>query len=454
MNTIKLLAVAGMMVAPLTTFAQKGVEDGSKFGHGEDSVRCITNLVQYGDQVKMKNYKDALEPWKIVFAECPLAKGTTLYNDGIKIMKGMMKTDKANAATYFDFLMQIYDQRMKYFGNNKKYPTSYLKGMKALDIYNIKGENDAKGRAEAVALFDEALAGPIATVQLAFVQTYMAIKTKEFNENNISAEEVVNAYIKCSDLIGQIEGLNDPKKADDIATTKANVEQYFAHSGAADCQTIERIFGPQLEANKANGDWLKRINKLLGNGDCTENQLFYATSEALHKISPQASSARGIARMYVKQNNVDQALAYYEEAIKLETDDALKAKYNFEMAAVHFANSNLAAAKASCYNAINLRADWGDPYILLARVYAQGSRSIGEKPYEKAGGYWVACDKLAKAKAVDSSEEVQKQANELIRQYSQYFPSKEDLFFEGLKDGSAYRVGGFIGESTTIRAKK
>ena len=56
MNTIKFLAAACLMVTPLTSFAQKGVDDGSKYGHGEDSVTCIMNLVQYGDQVKLKNF--------------------------------------------------------------------------------------------------------------------------------------------------------------------------------------------------------------------------------------------------------------------------------------------------------------------------------------------------------------------------------------------------------------
>lgn len=454
MDNIKVLAAAALMVAPTIAFAQKGVEDGSKYGHGEDSVTCIMNLVQYGDQVKQKNYKDAFEPWKVVFTQCPLAKGVGLYTDGLKIVKDLYVKDAANKETYYDYILNIYDQRAKYYGTNKNYPTSYLKGMKALDMLAYKADDKAV-RTEAVKLLETAMAGNAATIQPAFLQTYMQQRVLQFKDGEISAEEVVNTYVMCGDLMPKVEAATKNEKIKAACeTSKANIEQIFAQSGAADCATLEKIFQPQLASNQGDEAWLKRVNKLLGNGDCTDSDLFYATSEALHKISPEASSARGLAKMYLKQGDVDKAVSYYEEAIKLEEDNTLKGKYYYELALVNFSGNNFSAAKQAAYNAINLRSDWGMPYIVLAKVYATGARNIGEKDYEKKAGYWVAVDKLIKAKSVDSSETVQTEASELIRQYSQYFPSKEDLFFEGLKDGSAHHVGGFINENTTVRARK
>lgn len=453
MNIIKILAATSLLAIPASAWAQKGVDDGSKYGHGEDSVACIMNLVQYGDQVKMKNYKEAYEPWKLVFAECPQAKGVRLYTDGLNIMKGLIKSDKANKDTYYDFILKIYDQRAKYYGTNKKYPTSYLMGMKALDIVAF-GPGTKEARAEALRLLEIAIAGAPSTVQPAFLQTYMVQKAAQYGDDEISAEEVVNAYVKCGDIMPKVEAAGGEKLKESVATSKDNIEQVFAHSGAADCATLEKIFAPQLSANKGDAAWLKRINKLLGNGDCTDNDLFYATSEALHNISPEASSARGLARMYLKQNDVDKCLSYYEEAIKLEDDALQKGKYYYEMAFVLFSTNNLSAAKQAAVNASQNRPEWGAPYVLLGKLYATGARNIGEKDYEKKAGYWAAVDKLNRAKSIDSTEAVQKEATDLIRQYSQHFPSKEDLFFEGIKDGSPYHVGGFINENTTVRAKK
>ena len=452
MNIFKILAATALLTIPVASMAQKGVEDGSKYGHGEDSVTCIMNLVQYGDQVKMKNYKDAYEPWKIVFEQCPLAK-VGIYTDGLKIMKALIKSDKANQNTYYDFILKIYDQRAKYFGSNKKYPTSYLMGMKALDIVAF-GPNDKATRAEVIGLLETALTGSPTTIQPAFLQTYMTQVASQYSNDETSAEAVVNAYVKCCEIMPQVEQAGGDKLKEAVATSKDNIEQIFAHSGAADCATLEKIFSPQLAANKSNEAWLKRINKLLGNGDCTDSDLFYATSEELHKIAPEAASARGLAKMYLKQNDIEKSISYYEEAIKLEEDGNLKGKYYYEMAFLLFSTNNLSAAKNATVNAIQLRGDWGAPYILLAKLYATGARNIGEKDYEKKAGYWAAVDHLVKAKSIDSSEAIQKEATDLIRQYSQYFPSKEDLFFEGIKDGASYHVGGFINENTTVRAKK
>ena len=454
MKQIKLIVV-GLLMATTATFAQKGVEDGSTYGHGEDSVRCVDNLVQYGDAVKIKDYQSAYAPWLVVFKEAPRAKKTVLYSDGVKIVKSLLAKEKdpAKKAELFELLKMIYDQRMKYYGTNKNYPTSYLQGMKALDMLNYKKEDMGVAK-EALGYLSQSLDGEPRTIQGAFVANYMKATVDLFRDMRIDAETVVNNYVKASNIIAAMQKIATDKNRDNIEDAKVQVEQLFAQSGAADCATIEKIFAPQLEPNKGNVDWLKRINGLLSRAECTESDLFFATSELLHGIEPSASSARGLARMCVKQGDADRAVTFYNEAINLEEDVTTKAKFYYELAAVNLSNNKYAAAKAACYDAIKLNEAWGDPYILLGKVYAAGGKTIGEKPHEKTACYWVAVDKFAKAKAIDSSEKVQSEATDLIRQYSQYFPSKEDLFMEGLRDGEAYTVGGFIGERTTIRSKK
>ena len=458
------LLVASLLVVT-GAFAQKGVEDGSKYGHGEDSVRCIMNMVQYGDNVKLKQYKEAYEPWKVVFDECPLAKKTTLYTDGVKIAKSLYQQTKDEQ--YFDLLMKVYDQRMQYFGNDKNYPSSYLKGMKALDMLSMKSGNDAYKN--AVALFEESFKGDAKTIDPAFTVKYMEATVKLFQAKEFTAENVVDTYINAGNTITAIQnsgktftGKTDQEKPDkkakfqeNVAASKDNVDQIFAQSGAADVETLSNVFGPQLEANKENVDWLKKVNRFLSRsngGD--ESDLFFSTSEYLHKLEPTASSARGLARMSIKKNNTDDAVSYYKQAIELEEDDADKAKYYYELATVYFSQSKFGDAKGAALNAAKLRADWGDPYLLIGKVYAAGSRNIGSEDWEKKAGYWAAVDKFNKAKAIDSSEKVQKEAAELIRQYAQYFPTKEDLFMHGIMDGQSYTVGGFIGETTTVRSRK
>ncbi|MCD8310321.1 MAG: hypothetical protein LUB83_03790, partial [Prevotellaceae bacterium] len=63
--------------------------------------------------------------------------------------------------------------------------------------------------------------------------------------------------------------------------------------------------------------------------------------------------------------------------------------------------------------------------------------------------YYVVLDKLQKAKTVDPS--TADRVNELIRTYSAHVPQAKDLFMLGYKAGDHITIGGWIGESTTIR---
>ncbi len=187
------LATLAMTTA---SFATKGVEDNSTYGHGEDSIRCIQNLVLYSDAVKLKNYQDAYNPWRVVFDECPLAKKTTLYTDGVKIVKALYASEKdaTQKEEYYNLLLKVYDQRIQYYGKNAKYPATYLKGMKALDMLSYK-EGDVETMKQAVAYFEEAFTGEATTIQPAFTSSYMFATANRFKSVELTAELVVNNYL-------------------------------------------------------------------------------------------------------------------------------------------------------------------------------------------------------------------------------------------------------------------
>ena len=68
---IKVLLLAlGCTMGTLGAYAQKGVDNGTQFGSGEDSVRCITNISLFVPYAKAGNFKDAYDFWKIVYDEC------------------------------------------------------------------------------------------------------------------------------------------------------------------------------------------------------------------------------------------------------------------------------------------------------------------------------------------------------------------------------------------------
>ena len=82
---------------------------------------------------------------------------------------------------------------------------------------------------------------------------------------------------------------------------------------------------------------------------------------------------------------------------------------------------------------------------------AYASTKLGGQACEQKAKYWAAYDQYAKAKSVDS--ESASTAGKKMAGAKGNFPKKTDCFFLGLNDGDAYSVGGWIGESTTVRTQ-
>ena len=141
-------------------------------------------------------------------------------------------------------------------------------------------------------------------------------------------------------------------------------------------------------------------------------------------------------------------MKFFDEAINLETDNVKKAEKAYAAAAVLASAKKLSQARAYCQKAISYNENYGAPYILIANLYAMSPNWSDENALNKCT-YFAVIDKLPRAKSVDSS--VEEEANKLIGTYSRYTPKDEDLFFLGLKKGDSVTIGGWIGETTTIR---
>jgi tetratricopeptide (TPR) repeat protein len=453
-NTM-LMKITTLLITALllstAAFAQKGVEDGSKYGHGEDSTRCLENLSLYAEYAKQKNYNEAFPYWEIVFNECPLAT-SRIYSDGEKIVTAFLKKEKdaAKKEEYYQLLMKVYDQRIKYFGKHSKYPASYVNGKKAVAMLTYKRNDEAVVK-EAQAILKSSVGERKTKTQSAVLLSYMASSVATYKLGAATAEDLVNVYLEVSNILeAQIKA--NPKYAEKLGELKKQVEGQFAQSGAASCEVISDIFGPQLADNTQNLDWLMRVNRLLVKGGCEDSELFYKASEAQHKIEPSAGSAFGLAKMYMKSNEMDKAIGYFNEAVSLEEDAENKSKYHNYMGMIFMSQGKYSQVRAEANKAIALRPAWGAPYILIGKAYASSANKYGSDDFEHKTVYWAAVDQFAKAKSVDP--EMAAEARDLIVMYSQYFPNQEEIFFRNLKAGSAYKIGGWINVQTTVRVKK
>ncbi|MDL2251615.1 tetratricopeptide repeat protein [Odoribacter sp. OttesenSCG-928-J03] len=412
---------------------------------GIDSAQTITNASIYSEYYKHRNYKEALPAWRYVFVNAPKFQLNT-YVRGEIIIENMFKITK-NVA-YIDTLMMVYDQWNKYFGNHPRFGEGYILGKRGANLYRLRHDDPAsvkQGYAYLVKSFEieKDKTHPL-TAKITF-----AAADELYKKNEISKDEYVNLYTKFAAYAKNgMEKSNKPEPYEDVNNT---VNAMFFNSGAADCATLGDVLTQKFNQNPTDKDELNSIARLLRRGECTDLPLFAKVSEALYNVDPSAEAAYGLAIMFLKSKDYDKTETYLKEAIAKGEDGEDKAEYYLRYAQIKLAQKQYADAKRNALEALKLKPNMGQAYILIGQAYAAYSKSYGEDEFEHASVFWVAVDKFMQAKQVDPSSA--SQANELIKSYSLHFPNKEEAFFRGIKEGDTQRVGDWINESTKVRFK-
>ena len=192
-------------------------------------------------------------------------------------------------------------------------------------------------------------------------------------------------------------------------------------------------------------------NDLPNNKNCYKDIVSTDAAEKISTTEDDSQASLSMARLYVKKRNNAKAIEYYEQAINEEKDITEKANYCYELAQVIYERKDYPKVRTLANQAISLNPKWGKPYILIGKIYADSSKSIGESDVQQRIVYCLAVDQFIKAKAIDPESAVE--AEKEITQYSQYFPGNEDAHFENIKEGSNYKIGGWINESTIVRVR-
>ena len=444
-------ALFALSLSATAVFAQKGVEDGSRYGHGQDSINCLQNISIYTEYVKTNNFQDAYTPWKAVFDETPWAQVGT-YTNGAKILRALIAAEKdgAKQKEYFNLLMKVHDQRIQYLDklntlSRTKSSKGDIMGTKAHDYLSMGGQD----MNAAYEMFAEAVASEKHNLPYYVLMEFVDVSARKTKIDAAHKEQLVQDYIAASGYAN--EALKAAKKESakkNYQTAKDNIDAYFINSGVATCDNLQELYAPKVEENKGNIEYLKSVITVMQKLGCKESEAYFAASEYAHAIEPTAATAFGCGAMYYKKGDIDKSMQYFDNAIELEQDPIQKADYCYTAAQILFGNKQLSKAKQYARKAIEANGAFGKPYILIAQMYASSPNWSDESALNKCT-FFAAIDKLQKAKSVDPS--CAEEADKLIRSYAAYTPKDEDLFFIGLKKGNAVTIGGWIGETTTIR---
>ena len=438
---VLLISIAAMALFSSSTLSAQG-----KFG--PDSAECIKYLSYYTEYYKQKNYDSALPNWRQAYKLCPPTSRYSLLSDGTTLLKRVLQANSKNPIykeALVDSIMKIYDERIQYW---PKYATSSLNN-KALDMYNYMKDEPEKlyeGLTNAIAEL-----GTETRTNIYLFQMNTAVDL--YKDGKLDPEAVIAAYEKAIENISAMTPKNDVEKRSNEKTV-SDIESLFITSQVASCDNLIALFTPRYEADPQNLDLAKNIVKMMGITEgCTDNDLFLNAVTVMHNQEPSHVSAYNLYKLYAGRADVENALKYMTEAIEnAESDAVTDGGYQYELAAFCYKNNQTVKAEAAAKAALELDPSLaGKAYMLLGTIW--GSLTCSGNDVEQRAKYWVAVDYMNKAKAAD--ETLAEDANNMIKQYSSYYPQTAEAFMYDVTDGQSYTVScGGLRATTTVRTQK
>ncbi len=440
MKTIKTLGLSLIITTlALTANAQK-------FGKTpEDSIKCIENVSLYSESYKQGNYVDAYGPWKEVLKYCP-ENSKNVYVRGANILKNLIANAKTKEeqTKYVDELMHMYDLRIKYFGEEAE-----NKARKALDMEALKGTSAVD---QYYKLLEDAVKIGGDELDPTFIYKFFEATIYYVHAGKAEPTLIIDNYDIATTLLEKELKKNPARKAE-IQGFITNVEAAF--SPYASCDQLVSIFEKKFNEKPNDLELVKKICTLLESKGCANTDLFFNATEKLHAMEPGARSAYLMGSLCLGKEQYGKAIEYLQEAVKKLDDEKIKYQAYIRLAYAYNAQRSFSAARSAAYDAAKLDPSKGEPYMIIANLYAQSAGSCcGNGPVLSRVAFWAAVDKAARAKAVEDTPEMIERANKFINTYSRHFPSQAEAFMEDVIDGQSYTVGGWIGETTTVRTNK
>ena len=450
----KVLLIALCFAIPMAGFAQKKKKKGAEpevvapVVETLSDEECMVNLSLFHESVKNKQYDEAYGFWLPVYQSRP-DLNKAIYTDGTEILghRYQQATDENVRKALRDSIMQLHDDRIKYF-DEARYPDAYVLGVKAMDYLTYFQEDELA--LPAYGWMKESVTALGAKAQITVLRKFVELSYNLYKSNTEQyGDQFLADYQLASAALEQIVAAGG-KNAEPASHQKAYIDRLYAASGAADCGQMDQMYASVVAESANDIEKLGSIMKLYRRLGCTESDVYFAAAEHAHKLQPTSESAAGCAQMCIKKGDLNGALEYYKQALSMVTNGEDKADYLYRVANVYVLLKNYQQGAAYAQQSLDVNPEDGRCYLLMGICYA--SAKIYDDPILARSVFWVACDMFRKAKTVDSS--CATDANKLIATYSQYFPSKEDVFFhKELNDGQPFRVGGWIGKTTTCRSK-
>ena len=419
---------------------------------------AIETHVIYKDFMRFEEFDQAYPLWQKAFELAPMADGkrTTHFDDGVKFYQIFYErtNDSIEQMEWVNKLKALYDQMADCID------PAYASGRKAFDLYYYHRKHSSAE--EIFNAFKTALLNESEKSKVFILNPISAIMRELAMEGKLSGQEAQELIEKMTEVVENGKANCEGKDCESWTIVDQYIPLEFERMETIkdffDCNYYREKYIPLFEEDSANCDVIEEVYIRLRWGGCDLND---PKISGIRDAAVQNCTVVNVnetlkqAKEQLENGNYREAISLYEDYVKNGTSDPEKqAKYQLRIAKIYYAHlRNFPAARTAAIKAAGLKSGWGEPYILIGKLYASSGPLCGSgRGWNSQVVTWPAIDKWQYAKRIDPS--VSAEANRLISRYEQYMPSKEDLHQRLVTEGSPYRVECWIQENTTIRAAK
>jgi hypothetical protein len=412
-----------------------------------------TNYVLYRDFLKVGELTKAYNYWKKVYEVAPAADGkrNSVLVDGIYFYENLLRgeTDETIRQQYIDLIFQLYDEMEQCFPEDAD-----ADARKAFDYFYKYPDQASKE--EIFALFQKTVDAKEENTPYFVLNPFTSLLVELYGLEKVSFEDaqkyqrIISATLNKGLEECQGQACENWKIIESYVP--ARLEAFETEKGFFDCDYYKEKYWAEFEQNPQDCDVIRTVYSRLKWGDCPDtDEKFAQVIKAANDNCVEDSSLK-LAYQALREARYKEAIDLFEKAGEEASDNDQKAKIQLIIAKIYYSHlKSYSSARQYARKAANLRDNWGEPYILIGTLYASSGPICGPgRGWDSQIVTWPAIDKWSYAKRIDPN--VAEEAQRLINRYSQYMPSKEDIFQRQLKEGDSFRVRCWIQETTTIRA--
>ena len=359
----------------------------------------------------------------------------SIYIDGIKCAEKIMEKnkDEEQVAKVQEKSLWMFDQRINYFGNNAK-----VIGRKAYAAFKYYYKNPQQYPL-LFELFEKAFDLDRESISDFNLVPYMTVAKYGNDWRLINEQEVLEIYTTVKNVI-----LFKEENGKNMSSHMEKIHTLIRSLSVFNCQFIEEEIIPKFRQNPYDIDLAKKIVVYSVDADCSDQKYFLDASELVIQSEPEYKFCMLIAnKQYVNGDYLKAGLLYNKGLeLALINDQKFDAIMGQAKVANKKGQKNLARSLAR--QALTYKPRSPEVFNFIGNLYFQSFNDCAnyETQLNDRLVYIAAYEQFKKAGNTSRMNAAKEQ-----------FPSINDIFNEGKKEGDQMSTGCWIAESVTLRRR-